>query len=169
MSVYFIQNTRTKSVKIGSSNDPRSRVCQLQTGCPDRLALLGFAPGGSSLEHEIHRRFAQYRECRDGEWFRGHPDLLAAIRQIIVTQAAADNLWEAFLRRRNKWRHDLPGINVRHVETGKLCTIVNTRWDVDSHFLIEVFLGPESGWYRAEQFVLEEELPSSRRRRTTWR
>ncbi len=76
--VYFIQNKRTKHIKIGKClNEPRWRVKELQTGSVDQLILLGVTPG-ASRERELHRRFADQRHS--GEWFKPSPDLIAFIQ-----------------------------------------------------------------------------------------
>lgn len=64
--VYFIETNinQIKYVKIGRSHNPRTRLQDLQTGCPVPLKLL-FAKNGD--ENYFHKIFQKYR-CQ-GEWF----------------------------------------------------------------------------------------------------
>lgn len=60
-------------IKIGFSLNVRSRVGQLQTGNPKRLALMGEIRGddareGRALEKSLHRQFSASRS-ELGEWF----------------------------------------------------------------------------------------------------
>lgn len=67
--IYFVVAPNSRSVKIGyTGGDPEKRLAQLQTGCPERLALLGAVDGGVDRERELHQRFALQRLT--GEWFR---------------------------------------------------------------------------------------------------
>lgn len=65
--VYFL--TAGPFIKIGkTSGDPSARIRDLQTGCPYRIELAAFLPGGLEQEFSLHRRFAHLRTS--GEWFR---------------------------------------------------------------------------------------------------
>lgn len=87
MAVYFIRNTRSGAVKIGSATDPRKRLVGLQTGCPDTLELVGAIPGGRVQEKAMHRMFKQFR--LRGEWFRAEPTLVQEIRRLLASAEAA--------------------------------------------------------------------------------
>jgi hypothetical protein len=77
--IYFIRYGSRRIVKIGHCTDhPRIRMGILQTGTPERLTLLGMAPGGLKEEKEWHRRFAHLRVR--GEWFQWTPELRAAAK-----------------------------------------------------------------------------------------
>lgn len=70
--VYFIQGHLSKRVKIGSTNDPHSRLKTLQTGSPEKLRLIGTIPccnssEARSREQELHTTFK--RVGVHGEWF----------------------------------------------------------------------------------------------------
>jgi hypothetical protein len=73
--VYFLWNG--KHVKIGVSQDPESRLRELQTAVSRKLELLGWVRGGFELEKELHQRFARERiiirfddgSTMEGEWF----------------------------------------------------------------------------------------------------
>ena len=60
--VYLIKNQNTSAVKIGCSKNPRKRLGQLQTGCPDKLILLH--------QIECNKRPAKHLEKRIQSWFK---------------------------------------------------------------------------------------------------
>jgi hypothetical protein len=64
--IYFIQSKQY--VKIGFSDNPESRLKELQTGSPVKLKLLGTMPGCFQTESELHKIFSHKRT--NGEWFR---------------------------------------------------------------------------------------------------
>lgn len=78
--VYFVQNGRSKRVKIGYSSHYRSRVGNIQSGTPDKLRLLGVVRGGKAVESELHKRFASYRIS--GEWFRFEGELAEYVQSL---------------------------------------------------------------------------------------
>lgn len=65
--VYLIQNSVTKSVKVGYAANPYSRCSQLQTGNEHFLILLGCLAGDMEKEAKIHNAFSKYKKM--GEWF----------------------------------------------------------------------------------------------------
>ncbi|MDX2557636.1 GIY-YIG nuclease family protein [Streptomyces stelliscabiei] len=65
--VYLIGSPTSPLVKIGWTDNPERRLRHLQTGSPVPLQLLALFEGGSIVEAELHRRFADKR--RHGEWF----------------------------------------------------------------------------------------------------
>lgn len=71
--VYFISASGFSMVKIGVAQSPDSRLQSLQTGSPVPLTLLGQLSGGSTLERELHTRFAKLRS--HGEWFHDRGEL----------------------------------------------------------------------------------------------
>lgn len=75
--VYFIRSGDYGPVKIGTARNVDSRLRTLQTGNPERLALIGTEPGDGTRERELHARFASARIT--GEWFSPTADLLAYI------------------------------------------------------------------------------------------
>lgn len=81
--IYFIQNTETAAIKIGLSVDPAKRLASLQTASADPLKLLGTIEGGRDKESALHCQFSAHR--LSGEWFRGHPELVEAVCEIIQT------------------------------------------------------------------------------------
>jgi integrase len=77
--IYFIQNTRTKSIKVGYALDPEKRLRHLQVASADPLVLLGVVPGEVADEKRLQRKFMDHQER--GEWFRPGADLVAFIGQ----------------------------------------------------------------------------------------
>lgn len=79
--VYFIQNTKTREIKIGVATDPQGRLASLQIGSPHKLKLLAvIRQRGRAAEKELHERFkdASIR----GEWFRPTEELLELIAEV---------------------------------------------------------------------------------------
>jgi hypothetical protein len=77
--IYFIRFGSRRIVKIGYCRDhPRTRLATMQTGTPERLHLLGMAPGTKDDEAEWHKRFAHLRV--NGEWFQWTPELREAAK-----------------------------------------------------------------------------------------
>lgn len=84
--VYFIRAGRTATIKIGWALDPDKRLDAMQTGCPHKLLLIGFIPGGRAIEQEWHREWKHLRINR--EWFRLDTDLRMAINQRLYSADA---------------------------------------------------------------------------------
>lgn len=79
--IYFISiaDDPAAPVKIGhTSQDASARLAALQTGHPQRLAVLATVPGGYDVENELHRAFATDR--LHGEWFRRSEAISGAIK-----------------------------------------------------------------------------------------
>lgn len=78
MTVYFLteedpQNGELLRIKIGFSKDLKRRLRQLQTGNPDRLALMGEIRTRDKdqdrfIEADLHRHFSKQRQ-EGSEWF----------------------------------------------------------------------------------------------------
>lgn len=75
--VYFVRSG--KAIKIGFTTDLDGRLSRLQTASSFPLQLLGTVPGTPRDEQNLHARFANLQVR--GEWFRGHPSLMAYIRE----------------------------------------------------------------------------------------
>lgn len=73
--VYFIANRRRGLIKIGTSEDPRTRLLSLSNGGIDSLHLVAVVPGDERYESALHERFEHLRVA--GEWFRHQGDLEA--------------------------------------------------------------------------------------------
>ena len=80
--VYFIQGECGGAIKIGFSQNPKSRLKSIQTGMPDLLKLLAVIPGDEKLEKELHNEFNDLR--LRGEWFRPDDRLLSRINKLKV-------------------------------------------------------------------------------------
>ena len=86
--LYFIQGEQTRRIKIGISDRPSVRLCQLQMGSPDKLILLakikydGYSGNtrARSAERRLHVEFKNSRIY--GEWFEGTNRLLARIKAV---------------------------------------------------------------------------------------
>jgi hypothetical protein len=70
--------------KIGIADDPWKRVRELQTGCPERIALRGvFEPEGTSayeMERVMHTILAPFQSS--GEWFRAEPHMIGRVHKL---------------------------------------------------------------------------------------
>lgn len=83
MSVYFLGHQDL--VKIGFSEDVRSRFAQIKNGGATRdVSFLGYMPGDRDLEKHLHHKFSAHRAY--GEWFRSTPELLAMIDAVCDKQ-----------------------------------------------------------------------------------
>ena len=77
--IYFIQNTETKHIKIGYSDNIRSRLSDLQTSSPHELSILTICEGGIEVEKELHDKFNNYYVR--GEWFNPSEELISYINE----------------------------------------------------------------------------------------
>jgi len=82
MSVYFIEESSTGNVKIGSARDVQQRRSDLQVGNSSELVVVGTLPGGCKLERTFQRQFEKYKIR--GEWYRPSERLWEAVRREIV-------------------------------------------------------------------------------------
>ena len=75
---YFVQSEDGGPIKIGfTSKAPEERLCQLQTGSPTKLRIVGLIP--QDREKELHVRFAKHHS--HGEWFRPVKQILEFIEK----------------------------------------------------------------------------------------
>ncbi len=75
---YFIQNEKTRLIKIGHSCNPLVRCRKLQTGSDGTLWIVGLlSPDDGWTERSLHFRFADHRAR--GEWFNPAIQLRAFI------------------------------------------------------------------------------------------
>lgn len=66
--IYFVLGQTTRRVKIGyTSRNVRDRLCDLQTGSPDRLILLGVIHAPFYFEAELHHALRPFHS--HGEWY----------------------------------------------------------------------------------------------------
>jgi len=79
--VYFIQQGENGPIKIGTANDPKKRLKELQTGNPSRLYLLGMVRGSTEREHHLHKRLTEHQTREKGEWFDPTDEVFAVIEE----------------------------------------------------------------------------------------
>lgn len=80
--VYFV--TDGEFIKIGYSNEPKSRMNSLRSGNPRTLRLLGVIPGTLAIEKSLHQRFAHLEVRR--EWFKDNRhEIINLIEQLVRT------------------------------------------------------------------------------------
>lgn len=75
--IYFIRDTLTGLVKIGTAENPWRRLAKIQSDSPGQLEMLAIEDGGVERETELHREFASAR--RRGEWFAPADRLMAYV------------------------------------------------------------------------------------------
>lgn len=96
--VYFIQSGDCGPIKIGIAEDAKTRMRQMQTGCPDPLRLLGTLPGGAGREAALHRHLSAHRVR--GEWFSPTAEVLAFVPGVdtsgLITALGGVSRREAF-------------------------------------------------------------------------
>lgn len=66
--IYIIGAEESPLVKIGTTDDVKRRLREIQNMSPVRLRVIWHAPGDEKTERALHRRFKAYRKW--GEWFR---------------------------------------------------------------------------------------------------
>jgi len=83
--VYFIQNSKNKKVKIGSSEDPEQTLSDLQEGSSEKLFLLAFHDSGEidSSENAVKTLYSLFQTHHKGNgWFEMVPSLEQYISQL---------------------------------------------------------------------------------------
>ena len=80
MAVYFLYAKKARRIKIGYSNNPKRRICSIQTASPENLILLAVLGGKRELEQAIHSHFHYLRD--KGEWFRAEDELFEWIHTV---------------------------------------------------------------------------------------
>ena len=78
--VYFIQEGADGPIKIGTTDDPKTRLQGLQTGNPRLLKLLYVMSGDKNLEVRLHKLFRS--SCMRGEWFDPTKELTDLIENL---------------------------------------------------------------------------------------
>lgn len=107
--VYFFHDPASAKVKIGHSAHVDRRLAEVRALNPADVRLLGTLPGGEEAERFCHGLFAEYRHR--GEWFDARPDLLRAVRALLVRGGRPCTV-EDELNRRDGCRHGLRGVEV---------------------------------------------------------
>ena len=76
--IYFVEAHGANVVKIGYSEDVKSRIKALSQGSPHKLILLGTMEGNMQDEERLHQAF-ESQHVR-GEWFKLSPQIKDFIR-----------------------------------------------------------------------------------------
>ena len=76
--VYFLLSADTMRMKIGVSEDPDARSCELQIGNGSHLELIGWVKGDLGLERDLHRAMRPWHA--KGEWFHVDDNIVAIVR-----------------------------------------------------------------------------------------
>lgn len=84
--VYFVE-AENGLVKIGYSANVAIRLRALLTTSATPLKLLGWLPGGTDLERDLHDRLADSRS--HGEWFHQTPEVAAVLETVECPAAVA--------------------------------------------------------------------------------
>lgn len=79
--VYVFGTPGSNTVKIGRTVNLEKRFADIRTMSPVPLEILWTHPGGSELETNLHRHFAELRS--HGEWFTFISDPVPTIRAAI--------------------------------------------------------------------------------------
>ena len=75
--IYFIQQNKKGPVKIGYTENLKTRITDLQVASPNKLILLGTVGGDRYVEKQIHQHLRFYHI--GGEWFRASSFVLEYI------------------------------------------------------------------------------------------
>ena len=79
--VYFVRAGFFGPIKIGFTTNIPKRMYQLQTGCPDKIQLLGSIKTNQGTEEALHERFKATR--LEGEWFLPNEKILSVINDML--------------------------------------------------------------------------------------
>ncbi len=80
--LYFIYSEEPKSMKVGISTKPLTRLANLSTGSPSRLHLVFYSRlFGKAAEETLHRQLNSHR--RTGEWFNWNAEVQGFILGVI--------------------------------------------------------------------------------------
>lgn len=83
-SVYFLQR-HDGLIKIGTTTDLQQRVAAI-TKSHGMLTVIRVINGDAKVERKLHHKFSSLHSF--GEWFRGTPELIAAIAELPDGDAA---------------------------------------------------------------------------------
>lgn len=81
--IYFLRPVGGGPVKIGCSQEPRSRLRDYMKWSPVPLELVAAAPGSLATEGQLHRRFSASRLHH--EWFASTDELDAFVTAVAAT------------------------------------------------------------------------------------
>lgn len=77
MTVYFVQDKKSKLIKIGFSATPEKRVQTVRRVLGRDVDVLAFIEGGREIEKMLHAQLASDR--REGEWFAPSEAVMNAV------------------------------------------------------------------------------------------
>ena len=66
--LYIIECEGTDLIKIGRTNNPQTRISNLQIGCPFKLNIILILKGEGHKEKELHKHLSVFLHER--EWFK---------------------------------------------------------------------------------------------------
>lgn len=81
VDLYLMQNTVTKDLKIGISNDPERRKRDLQNTNGREIEILYVIPRKSNLETTLHEKFSHLRLM--GEWFKYDESIIDEFEKLL--------------------------------------------------------------------------------------
>ncbi len=132
--IYFIQDSMTNEIKIGSSDDPMARLKGLQTGNPHVLGILGIIPGGMEGEADLRRRFKPYLVREKSEWFS--PQIIDEVRAIVFQNGTRQTV-ESECESRGRCRGGINGILVVVDGHGELI-VKESKWAAKKKLMVNV-------------------------------
>ncbi len=104
--IYAVQAGTNGPIKIGFAKDIKSRMASIQTGCPDRLTLLGTCEveDDSLVEKYLHKLNSAFH--LRGEWFKPGFRVLETVEAIQTGKAGymATRHWaKTLLKQKGQW------------------------------------------------------------------
>lgn len=108
--IYFILCNK-EFIKIGYSQDPTSRLADLQVANPYELTMLGKFPGTKWHEKKLHGMFSKY--IVRGEWFKSCDDIVTFV---LESQKSKRLAFERTKQPRNKKTSRIRGCKVFFTE-----------------------------------------------------
>lgn len=122
--IYFIRNGDSGGIKIGVSDDPKTRLSSLQVGAENELELLCVINGDSNKEKELHQQFKT--EQIRGEWFNPSERLLAFIKENKKSKAINNIKNKTIPIKKNKKHPKTPpiiNVKLKHIPQKRLYTV----------------------------------------------
>jgi len=123
--IYFLR--AGDFIKIGrTSGHPKSRISQIQTGCPFKVDFIGWIFGNSRREARLHSQFAHLRTY--GEWFHADQYLLTCINTLLDSHGDRLEAEKAMLQEQQKLLRQL--IEIQSAELQRLHDLKRELSDV---------------------------------------
>ena len=159
--LYFIYCNDPKSVKIGISARPLSRISKLNTGSPSQLHLIFYSKLlGKKAEDELHALLSEHR--RSGEWFNWTPELQGFLLGLIFGISGVIQVSWPFAARSNSSMF-ISGVNWIHnfLDPNEMCTLVPMT-GMDGERAFELF----QQWSEVAKQSLKESKEEQKRKTT---